>query len=48
MPEEDAMIYVQEEAREGDTKEIMFDLSFDVYQAEKSWEVFLSRDALVE
>lgn len=38
------MIYVWEEAREGDTKEIIFDLSFDVHQAEKSWEVFLSRE----
>lgn len=37
------MIYVCEEARKGDTKEILFDLSFDVHQAEKSWEVFPER-----
>ena len=38
------MIYIWKKAREGDTKEIMFDLSFDVQQAEKRWEVLVSRD----
>lgn len=38
------MIYVWEEATEGHTKEITFVLSFDAHQAEKSCEVFLSRE----
>ena len=38
------MIYVWEEAMEGDTREIIFVLSFDAHQAEKSWAVFPSRD----
>lgn len=42
------MIYVWEEVREGDIKEIIFDLSFDVYQVEKSWEVFLSRENYIQ
>lgn len=30
------MVYVWEEAKEGDTKEIIFDLSFDVHQVQRS------------
>lgn len=31
------MVYVWEEAKEGGTKEIIFDLSFDVHQVQRSW-----------
>lgn len=43
-PEEETMIYVWEEATEGDTREVVVVLSFDAHQAEKCWEVFLSRE----
>lgn len=36
--------FVWEEATEGDPKARIFALSFDVHQAEKSWEVVLSRE----
>lgn len=37
------VIYIWEETREGDAKKIIFDLSFAIPWAERSWEVFLSR-----